>query len=340
MEKGRIILVLVVALFLVWTLNPPLASAQTPNTASYYVRANGNDSNNGTTEATPFMTLAKAVTEASKTNVKKITVIGTLAGQTVIKDSGTAEILITGKANASASEKAVLTSSAEKTNTVQITGNSNIKLEYLTLNTSTNMSIIFANGNNVKLTLGKNSVISGNGKDVEIYATYGGGVLMVGGTLIMMDNAIVTNCKAHRGGGVAVPEDGKMIMQDNAVISNNYSYIAGGGVYVGDDAVLELHNNAIIKSNTSSEDSFESGGGGIFVFGGTIKLLDNSSVTGNTAPHGGGITMRVSSMQMADGVEIESSGIYESHQVSGNTATTQKPFYEGKMPHNIYVMNH
>lgn len=337
MKKTVLVIGLAALLFAV--LNQPPASAQS-NAASYYVRANGSDSNNGTTEATPFKTLAKAVTEASKTNVKKITVIGTLDGQTEIKDSGTDEILITGKANASVSEKAVLTSSTEKTNTIQITGNSNIKLEYLTLNTGTNMAIIYAEGDKVMLTLGKNAVVSGNGKDVEIFATYGGGILMVEGTLIMMDNAAVTNCMAHRGGGIAIPSDGKMIMRDNAVISNNYANIAGGGVYVSDDAALELHNNAIIKGNTAYQDSFESGGGGIFVFGGTIKLLDNSSVTGNTAPHGGGITMRVSYMQMADDVIIESSGVYESRQVSGNTATTKKPFFGENMPHNIYVMNY
>ena len=333
----KIVLVLGIAALLFAAFNPTSVSAQS-NAASYYVRANGNDSNNGTTEATPFKTLAKAITEASRTNVKKITVIGKLDGETIIKDSGTAEILITGKANASNSEKAVLTTSTE-TNTIQITGNSNIKLEYLTLNTGSNMAIIFANGNNVKLTLGRNSVVSGNGKDVEIFANYGGGILMVKGTLIMLDNATVTNCKAHRGGGIAIPENVKMIMQDNAVISNNYANIAGGGVYVGDNATLELHNNAVIKGNTAYQDSFESGGAGIYAFGGTIKLQDNSNVIGNTAPHGGGITMRMSSMQTADGVKIESSGVYESRQVSGNTATTKDPFFK-EMPHNIYVMNH
>ena len=337
----KIGLVLGIAALLFAAFNPTSANAQS-NVASYYVRANGNDSNNGTTEATPFKTLAKAVTEASKTNVKKITVIGTLDGQTVIKDSGTAEILITGKANASASEKAVLTVAPMAdigVNTIQITGNSNIKLEYITVNTGSYLALIYADGNEVKLTLGKNAVISGNGKDAKGMANGGGGILMLKGTLIMMDNSTITNCLANVGGGIVVATGGKMFMQDNAVILNNYAKNSGGGIAVlGSN--LEIKNNAIIKGNTTAEDSFESGGGGIYCEGGTMKLLDNSSVTQNTAPHGGGITMRMSSMQTADGVTIESSGVYESRQVSVNTATTPKPFFEGKMPHNIYVMNY
>ena len=309
---------------------------------SYYVRADGNDSNAGISEDKPFKTLAKAVLAASKTKVKTVTVIGKLdTGEIVIKDSGTDEILITGKADASDSEKAVLTVAElpdRGANTVQITGNSNIKLEYITLNTGSSMAIIFASGNNVKLTLGKNSVVSGNGKDAEIGSKYGGGILMLDGTLIMMDNATVTNCLAERGGGIAVPRNGKMIMQDNAVISNNYASVSGGGVYL-EDSNLEIKNNAIIKGNTAMDNGLY-GGGGIYCEAGTIKLQNNSSVTGNTAPEGGGIYLRQSSLQTADGVEIESSGVYESRQVSGNKATTKEPFFKGKMAHNICVMNY
>ena len=50
--------------------------------ASYFVRADGSDSNAGTSEDAPFKTLAKALDAASKTSVKTITVIGTLVGET------------------------------------------------------------------------------------------------------------------------------------------------------------------------------------------------------------------------------------------------------------------
>ena len=308
---------------------------------SYYVRADGNDSNAGTLEDRPFKTLAKAVQTASKTKVKTITVIGKLAGETEINNSGTDEILITGKADTSDSEKAVLTTSTEEENTIVITGNSNIKLEYITLNTITYLPIIYTEGDKVKLTLGKNVVVYGNGKDAKEWASSGGGILITkGGTLIMMDNSTVTNCMAEAGGGVLILGS-KMFIQDNAVISNNYADIAGGGIFVN-HSTLEMKNNAIIKGNTAFGDNTDYTGGGIFCISGTIKLHDNSSVTGNTAPFGGGIYMRVSDIQTADGLELKGSGVYESRQVSGNTATTKKTpsFLQGKMPNNICVMNY
>jgi hypothetical protein len=132
----------------------PAASAPVDLTGvtSYYVRADGNDTNAGTNEAAPFKTLAKAVEAAAKTSVKKITVIGTLAENTTIKDADSTdkmpqkiidatgeqdmakamaglrvatitwsldernpdEILITGKSDASGAERAVLTPASKK----------------------------------------------------------------------------------------------------------------------------------------------------------------------------------------------------------------------------------
>jgi len=333
---------LLTALFLTCASNRTNAqTAQTLNlnrVTSYFVRANGNDSNVGTSENAPFRTLAKAVEAASKTKVKTITVIGTLIGQTEISNSGVDEILITGKHGASDSEKAALTTLTEKTNTIQITGNSNIKLEYLTVMTGSTYSIIYAEGNEVKLTLGKDAVVFGNGEDVEYLANAGGGILMIKGTLIIMDNAAVTNCLAELGGGIAVSDGVKMVVQDNAVISNNMADDSGGGVCVL-RSNLEIKNNAIIRGNTANYDSIDSGGGGIYCSSGTIKLHDNSSVTGNFAPYGGGIFLQMSSIQTEDSVEAESSGTYESRNVSGNTAT--KGFYtRQEISHNIFVNNY
>jgi hypothetical protein len=48
--------------------------------SSYYARADGDDGNAGISEDAPFRTLQRAV--AAATPVRKITVIGTLAGHT------------------------------------------------------------------------------------------------------------------------------------------------------------------------------------------------------------------------------------------------------------------
>ena len=277
-----------------------ISGAQTNSTdlkgvTTYYVRANGNDKNAGVSEAAPFKTLGRAIQAASGTSVKTITVIGTLDGQTEIKDTGTGVILVTGKANAPGNEKAVLTTSAKDTNVIVIIGNANIKLEHLTVTTIQGFPPIYIEGDNAKLTLGRNTVVSNNrGIDAEEYPRYGGGVLVVdGGTLVMGDNAMVTKSAAAAGGGVAV-YDATLIMQDNAVISNN--------------AALSNHVD-------------NGGGGGIYSFRGKVTLKDKASVTGNTAPHSGGIILRLSQIETVDNLDIEGSDFYESQQISGNTAT-------------------
>ena len=336
MKMKKIVLVLGITVLLFATFNPTSASAQS-NVASYYVRANGNDSNNGTTEARPFKTLAKAVEAASKTNVKKITVIGKLDGQTAIKDSGSDEIFITGKADASDNDKAVITtSSTERVSTIEITGNSNIRLENITIRRESAFNIVSVQGSNTVLTLGRDAIIFGNGTEIQNYTGAGAGIFLIEGKVIMRDNATVTNCYANMGGGVALGEGASMIMQDNAVISNNKAAIAGGGVFV-QNGNLELRNNAVIKGNIALRDNFERGGGGIYSVDSSVALYDNSIVTGNSAPHGGGIYLRFSQIKIDDG-ESNGRSVYESRHVSGNTAT-RSLHGQGAITHNIFHMD-
>ena len=87
-----------------------LSAPDLTGVTSYYVRDDGNDSNAGTSEGTPFKTLAKALEAAAKTPVKQITVISALTysrNSTVI-NSGSEDILIRGKSGAAENEKAVL----------------------------------------------------------------------------------------------------------------------------------------------------------------------------------------------------------------------------------------
>jgi hypothetical protein len=273
---------------------------------SFYVSANGNDSNTGTSEDHAFSTLKKAVETASTTSLKIITVIGTLIGKTEIVDSGSDEILITGKANTSENEKAVLTATTNDEYTISIEGKSNIRFEYLVI------TDICIDGDSSRLTLGRDTVVSNNlAIDTEVYPKYGGGILVIGGTVVMLDNAKVTNSVAGAGGGVAVAEGATLIMQDNATISNNIA----------------------------RNDHFDNGGGGgVYCLGGKIILKDSAIVTRNSASHGGGILLRMSDIETADKLEIKGSGVYDSKQVSGNTATGT--FLGRPGGDNIRVHNH
>jgi len=259
--------------------------------AGYYVRADGSDTNTGISEDAPFRTLARAVRAASTTTVKTITVIGTVAGQTAIVNSGKDEILITGKPDASDSEKALLTTSTSERGhyTLEITENSNIRLERITVTTASNGSAIYVEST---LTLGRDAVVFNVKRSDESRPNYGGGVLVIFGTLVMRDNAMVVNSIAGAGGGVAVVEGATLIMQDDAIISNNIA-------------------------DAKSVD--RAGGGGIYCADGKVVLKDNAKVTGNQASLAGGILLRFSEIETTDNLQIDGSGVYETIHVTGNT---------------------
>jgi hypothetical protein len=94
-----------------------------PSGSTYYVSAQGNDVNDGLTEATAFKTLSQALLVAgmSDTIIKTITVIGTLNQASEGRDSiavfgitslrEEASILITGIPNAPSGRRAVLSAS-------------------------------------------------------------------------------------------------------------------------------------------------------------------------------------------------------------------------------------
>jgi hypothetical protein len=317
--------------------------------SSYYVRADGDDKNAGTSEAAPFKTLQRGVEAASGSAVKTITVIGTLTGQTKITDSGSDEILITGKADGRETEKAFLRpASAEVSEIIEIGGVSNIRLEHITITQSGTTSlrgISVVNKESI-LTLGQGAVVSGNGGNADGRKDQGGGIWVNFGTLIMQSNAVVIGNYAGIGGGVFVSEGtflmkddtriventadnsregmggggviavvgATMTMEGNAVIENNRAN-SGGGVLVGANSELLMRGNAVIKNNTANtaSDSLLYGGGGIYSTDSKITLQGSSSIAGNSAAYGGGVYLKMSELTQ------------ESENVSGNTATTEGP---------------
>jgi hypothetical protein len=335
----------------------PKAAAQDLTVGkSYYVRADGDDKNAGTSEAAPFKTLQRAVEVASGSAVKTITVIGTLTGQTKITDSGSDEILITGKADGRETEKAFLRPpSAEVNAIIEIGGISNIRIEHMIITgdgTNIARGITVANKASI-LILGQGAVVSNNGRSsnsrmkngggirvypgtlimqgnaavIGNYAGIGGGVIFAGGTFLMKDDARIAENTAdvadefQGGGGVILIEGAVMTMEGNAVIENNRAS-SGGGVLIDEESELIMRGNALIKNNTANtkNDSLLFGGGGIYSKSSKITLQGSSSIAGNSAAYGGGIYLKMSELTQ------------ESENVSGNTATT-----EGS---NIYENNH
>lgn len=110
-------------------------------------------------------------------------------------------------------------------------------------------------------------------------------------TLLVQDSIITQNSAGDRGaGGIFIGGTAKII---NTTISNNFivqpisgvQFYGGGGIHLGETGNLSL------KYSSVSNNSSVSAGGGIFTYGGIMRIV-NSDINFNQAKHdddGGGI---------------------------------------------------
>ena len=73
----------------------------------------------------------------------------------------------------------------------------------------------------------------------------------VNSTLIMKGSSAITDCSAHKGGGVYI-SNGTLIMQDSSAITN-CSAAEGGGVYVA--GTFEMKEDAIVTPSTGGDEN-------------------------------------------------------------------------------------
>jgi hypothetical protein len=313
---------------------------QTTIQRSLYVSAKGDDNNNGRSEETPFKTLKKASEAANSGVIKTITIIGTIDGDSEIRQEGNDEILITGKSNVSGAERAVL-------DIDKVSGK--VRFTYIRL------AGLSAGWGRATVTLGTGVIVSnpkGTGvsgitlimtDDATITGCLGGGVRNTGDvifTVTMSGNASIIN---NGGIGIELQKgrlgESKVTMSGNAKVSNN----KGMGVYC---ETLIMSENAEISDNVNTETNREKiNGGGVNVFtltmSGNTRIINNSIkgngggvyidqergsstisgnaiISGNTAKHGGGIYLSSGILTMEGG------------EISGNKAEYGAGVYVAK----------
>jgi len=99
-----------------------------------------------------------------------------------------------------------------------------------------------------------------------------------------IDHCLITNNKSKFGGGLTLNNFSKASF---CLISNNVSTTQGGGVYMLRNSILE---ESTISNNINIGAPANSYGGGVYLFGGTIRncIITNNATTG-AATRGGGI---------------------------------------------------
>jgi predicted outer membrane repeat protein len=273
---------------------------------TYYVKIAGNDSNDGLTEAAPFKTLSKAVSVASISSIKKITVLGRLGDvATEIVDSGETEILITGKPNSSEQEKAVLVTATGLPRFVLITGKSRIRFEYMTFTGGKRSMLVVEDG--AEVTLADGVVVAENSGNT------GAGVYADNGTIYLKGNAQITKNDANSGGGFFIQNNSTLVVEDDVVISSNRALVRNGGaINAQSGCTIMIRGNAKIVDNEAGQT-----GGGLSLAGDTpgavATIGGNAVISGNRAPAGGGVVIW----------DNASLTITENATITANTATEQ-----------------
>jgi hypothetical protein len=307
--------------------SPKAAAPDLTGVSSYYVRADGDDKNAGTSEAAPFKTLQRAVEAAAKTPVKKITVIGTIAGNTTIQDAdptvkkiikvmdatggqdlaevlgaqtGVAtvqgslddpdpeEILITGKPDAAGTERAMLVPPVNNNNAILIVLNSTVRLEHIELSGLNDSTKQLPT-----IFVSGTATLAQGAKITKNISKGYAGIYALYGLVIMRDNAEVSHNEGSDNVGVYLERGSVMAMFDNALITGNKAAQNGGGVAM-QGSTLIMRGNSAISGNSAGN-----GGGGIITFPDTengyisqITMEDNAVVSGNTAAAGGGVLLQ------------------------------------------------
>jgi hypothetical protein len=266
---------LLVCLVMVMFIFPLTVHAQ--STASYYVKADGNDDDNdGLSELWPLQSLSWALCLAQLTSIKKITVIGTLdvRSESATKGAGfilgdfsqgknTSEIIITGKPNVSSVDRAVLSGLGLGAGVLAII-DIKIRLEHIEISGGEGEQ-----GNGIELggaatlTLGTGTVVRRNQGIGLVIVDDGSSAILDGGEI-----------RENNKGGVLLGK-GSFAMRSGSINSNNDSGIGvvGGGVFT-------------MSGGTISGNSAGDVGGGVYVSSGCTFNQTGGAISNNTAKRG------------------------------------------------------
>jgi len=134
-----------------------------------------------------------------------------------------------------------------------------------------------------------------------------GSLLRIGtGQTVIAKNITLRGRADNNNSLVRVNNGGAFRMEGSASVTGNRAY-DGSGVYVEGGNLIMLDNSSVSDNSTSF---LSYGGGGVYVNNGRIIMSDNATVSGNTADRGGGVLIVAGTFLMTS-----------SASVSGNTAS-------------------
>ncbi|MDR1929093.1 MAG: hypothetical protein LBQ44_00550 [Treponema sp.] len=269
--------------------------ASTPDVGveTYYVRADGDDRNDGISEETPFRSLFKALVMASRGPARVITLLGTLdlaSEQSanaervfIIQGTGRAEITIRGRElPAGAADRAVLSGREAGRRVILVRGFSNIRFEHVEISggRSSGEGGGIGIGSGAVVTLGPGTVVRDNRSE-----TVGGGAALApGAVLVIAGGTVVTNSAAGVGGGVAAVGRGSSFTLESGEIRENQAE-AGGGAAIYEGCAFRFLGGAIENNRAAVA------GGGLVLNRSASMRMEGGRIGGNSSRSGGGLAL-------------------------------------------------
>lgn len=111
----------------------------------------------------------------------------------------------------------------------------------------------------------------------------GGGGIVNGGTLTLVDSVVSNNSAPRDGGGIY---NGHVLTLLRSRVTQNISG-GGAGGGIANMSFFEITPLAILDSSIDTNRAMDGGGGGIFNFGGAV-IVSGSTISGNQTPQVGG----------------------------------------------------
>jgi hypothetical protein len=113
----------------------------------------------------------------------------------------------------------------------------------------------------------------------------GGGLTFGGMTLALSGGKVADNTASDGGGGARIYSDGKLLFTGGQ-ITGNQAARTGGGVLNG--GTFDLGGGSVTGNRVSQVEGGE-GGGGVRNYAGTLMTFSSGTISGNSAPYGGGV---------------------------------------------------
>jgi hypothetical protein len=115
----------------------------------------------------------------------------------------------------------------------------------------------------------------------------GGGIYSLGGELIVRTTDIDDNASSSSGGGIYVQDGGSFTIAESTIRYNEGSG-RGGAIFANTSLITANTPFGTIVNSTIHGNHAADEGGGIYLFGGRLRI-SNSTITSNTGAPGGGI---------------------------------------------------